>query len=262
MRLYPSPAPHTTQLKVPRGTVCFRAHQATTLITKRRQQLPCALNLAPLNAHSHAQCRRGTGGKIHFRALVSMDDMWKAKFSTYEKETLQGIDGALALHYPAGRSSCSTHGCEINSVVLFLDNWYEDRIQAPEEVSFLERERYLREQDPDLVEVAGLGQARNMPVPRLTRHRLPGTKRCIPVHVPVSKVRSARAPGYNLRQPATRTTKPPKLVTNRTYPTQAKPYVAAPQDFTTTNQAVHSAESQYTAQLHKPVLVRADVKLT
>eukprot|EP00873_Tetraselmis_striata_P019689 jgi/Tetstr1/439953/TSEL_003019.t1 len=120
-----------------------------------------------------------------------MDDMWKAKFSTYEKETLQ-------------------------------DNWYEDRIQAPEEVSFKERERFLREQDPDLVEVASSEAARNMPVPRLTRHRLPGTKRCIPVHISTSK---------------------------------ETPYVAAPQDFTTTNQAVQAAQSQYASTVRKPTLM-------
>lgn len=61
-----------------------------------------------------------------------------------------------------------------------------------------------------------------MPIPRLTRHRLPETKRCIPVHNPIAK---------------------------------ETPYIAAPQDFTTTNQAVHAAESQYVPTIKRPIMV-------
>lgn len=67
------------------------------------------------------------------------------------------------------------------------DNWYEDKVQRPEDVPYSERQKVVREKDPDCSVLTGYTTAiHEFPVnlvPRLARSTMPDSSRVIPVDI-------------------------------------------------------------------------------
>lgn len=89
------------------------------------------------------------------------------------------------------------------------DNWYEDRVQEPEEIPYAARQKIVREKEADCSIVTGyttaIGEFPLSLVPRIERHVLPDTSRTIPVDIP-GEVPYKRATGDKLEFTTTKQT--------------------------------------------------------